>query len=74
MGFELSEAGWRTLTWRWGLFFLALAVTNEVVWRNFSESTWVSFKTWGVIPLMILFSVAQAPLITKHNIEENKDT
>ncbi|HEX2590101.1 MAG TPA: septation protein A [Rhizomicrobium sp.] len=74
MGFELSEAGWRTLTWRWGFFFLALAVTNEIVWRNFAESTWVSFKTWGVIPLMILFSVAQAPLITKHNIEENKDT
>lgn len=73
MGFDLTEAGWRQLTLRWGFFFLALATANELVWRNFSESVWVTFKSWGVIPLMILFSLAQAPLITKHNIEEEKD-
>jgi intracellular septation protein A len=33
----------------------------------------VTFKSWGVIPLMILFSLAQAPLITKHLVEEEKD-
>jgi intracellular septation protein len=73
MGFDLTEAGWRQLTLRWGFFFLALALTNELVWRSFSESVWVTFKSWGVIPLMILFSLAQAPLITKHLVEEEKD-
>jgi intracellular septation protein len=73
MGFDLTEAGWRQLTLRWGFFFLALAMANELVWRSFSESVWVTFKSWGVIPLMILFSLAQAPLITKHLVEEEKD-
>ncbi|HEY1708966.1 MAG TPA: septation protein A [Rhizomicrobium sp.] len=73
MGFELTETGWRQLTLRWGVFFLCLATLNEIVWRSFSEHTWVTFKTWGVIPLMILFSLAQAPLITRHHIEEKQD-
>ena len=73
MGFDLTETGWRQLTLRWGIFFLTLAVTNEFIWRNFSEGVWVTFKSWGVIPLMILFSFAQAPLITKHHIEEKTD-
>ena len=34
--FDLTEEGWRKLTWRWALFFLALAIVNEIVWRNFS--------------------------------------
>jgi intracellular septation protein len=70
MGFELSEFGWRQLTLRWGIFFLALAAANEIVWRSFPETTWVAFKVWGVIPLMILFSVAQAPLITRHQSDD----
>jgi intracellular septation protein len=66
--FELSDAGWRNLTWRWGGFFLCLAVLNEVVWRNFSTSVWVAFKVWAVIPLIFLFALAQTPLILKHEI------
>lgn len=66
--FELDEAGWRSLTWRWSAFFLGLAVLNEVVWRNFSTSVWVSFKVWAIIPLILLFAVAQTPLIFKHQI------
>ena len=34
--FNLTEEGWRKLTIRWALFFLALAVLNEIVWRNWS--------------------------------------
>jgi intracellular septation protein len=74
MGFELDDRGWRKLTLRWGVFFLSLAVANEFIWRSFSEKTWVSFKTWGVIPLMILFSLAQAPLIARHQTQDNSDT
>lgn len=66
--FELSEAGWRNLTWRWAAFFLCLAALNEVVWRSFSTSVWVAFKVWAVIPLIFLFALAQTPLILKHEI------
>jgi intracellular septation protein len=70
--FELDEAGWRQLTWRWGCFFLVLAVLNEAVWRNASTATWVSFKVWGIIPLIFLFALAQTPFVMKHHIEPEK--
>ncbi|HEY5338598.1 MAG TPA: septation protein A [Rhizomicrobium sp.] len=68
--FELDQEGWRKLTWRWGFFALALAVLNEVVWRNFSTNIWVNFKVWAIIPLIFLFALAQTPLVMKHQIEE----
>lgn len=64
--FELTEAGWIKLTVRWGVFFLALAALNEAVWRSTSTETWVAFKVWGIIPLLILFALAQTPLVMKH--------
>jgi len=64
--FELDEAGWRKLTIRWGLFFLALAAVNEAVWRGTSTDVWVSFKVWGIIPLIFLFALAQTPLLLRH--------
>ena len=69
--FELNEIGWRALTWRWGAFFLALAVLNEVIWRNLPESTWVKFKVFGIIPLIMLFALAQMPLVLKHELKED---
>ncbi len=42
--FHLTEDGWRKLTVRWALFFFALAVLNEMVWRTQSTDVWVSFK------------------------------
>jgi intracellular septation protein len=68
--FDLTEEGWRKLTWRWALFFFALAVLNEIVWRNFSTDVWVSFKLFGVVPLTFLFGAAQYPLLTKHSAEK----
>lgn len=67
--FKLDEEGWRKLTLRWGIFFLFLAVLNEVVWRNFSTDTWVAFKVWGTMPITILFTVSQMPLIMRHSTE-----
>lgn len=64
--FELDEAGWKKLTIRWGIFFLALAAINEAVWRATSTETWVAFKVWGIIPLLFLFALAQTPLVMKH--------
>ncbi len=64
--FELTEEGWRKLTLRWGLFFILLAVLNEVVWRNFDTDTWVSFKVFGIMPLTVVFSLAQMPLLSRY--------
>lgn len=70
--FNLDAEGWRKLTIRWGLFFLFLAVLNEVVWRNFSSDFWVAFKVWGTMPITLAFTFSQMPLIMKHTIEETK--
>jgi intracellular septation protein len=67
---HVTEEGWRKLTWRWAFFFLALAVLNEIVWRTQSTDLWVKFKTFGFLPLTLLFALAQAPLIMKY---ETKD-
>lgn len=64
--FDLSEQGWRKLTWRWALFALALAITNEIVWRTFSTTIWVDFKVWAIMPLIFLFALAQTPLVLRH--------
>lgn len=68
--FALTDEGWRKLTFRWGLFFLALAVLNEIVWRTQTEDFWVSFKVFGIMPLTIAFALAQTPLLLRH---ERKD-
>ena len=64
--FTLNAEGWRKLTFRWGLFFLFLAVLNEVVWRNFSTDFWVAFKVWGTMPVTLAFTMSQMPLIMRH--------
>jgi intracellular septation protein len=71
--FELNELGWKKLTVRWGLFFLCLAAINETVWRSTSTATWVSFKVWGIIPLIFLFALAQTPLVIKHQTPQSGD-
>jgi len=68
--FKLDAEGWRKLTLRWGLFFLFLAAANEVVWRSFSTDAWVAFKVWGIMPITILFTISQLPLIMRHSQEE----
>ena len=67
--FRLDAEGWRKLTLRWGLFFLFLAVVNEIVWRSFSTDAWVSFKVWGIMPITILFTMTQMPLIMRHSLD-----
>jgi len=65
--FHLTAEGWRKLTIRWALFFLALAVLNEIVWRTQSTDTWVAFKVFGVVPLTFIFAALQYPLLMKHD-------
>jgi intracellular septation protein len=68
--FRLTDEGWRKLTFRWGLFFLVLAVLNEVVWRTVSTDTWVNFKVFGIMPLTVIFTLSQLPLISRYTLPE----
>jgi len=67
--FHLTEEGWRKLTLRWALFFLVLAVLNEIVWRSTSTDVWVDFKVFGVMPLTLVFGALQYPLLKKYAVE-----
>jgi intracellular septation protein len=67
--FNLTPQGWRILTMRWALFFAALAVLNEAVWRTQSTDFWVNFKVFGVTPLTMAFAIIQMPLIKRYHIE-----
>ncbi len=66
--FQLSEAGWSKLNFRWAYFFVFLAILNELVWRTQPETTWVNFKVWGMLPLTFIFTALQIPLINKYKI------
>ena len=68
--FSLDAVGWRKLTLRWGLFFLFLAIVNEIVWRSVSTDAWVAFKVWGIMPITLLFTFSQMPLIMRHSLDE----
>ncbi len=67
---QMQEEGWRLLTVRWIGFFLFLAVLNEIIWRNFSTDAWVSFKTFGMMPLTFVFMMFQITLIMRHQISD----
>src|SRR6266550_1265399 len=71
--FHLTEEGWRKLTLRWALFFFALAILNEIVWRSQSTDVWVNFKVFGVVPLTFLFAALQYPLLTKYAAPEKAE-
>ena len=66
----LSNEGWEILNKRWIFFFFALAILNELVWRTQSEEFWVNFKVWGMLPITIIFTAFQIPLMNKYKMNE----
>ncbi|HUU66338.1 MAG TPA: septation protein A [Methyloceanibacter sp.] len=70
--FNLTDEGWRKLTLRWAVFFLAMALVNEFVWRNFSTDTWVSFKAFGFLPITFLFAMGQVPLMQRYGAPQDE--
>ncbi|WP_375633635.1 MULTISPECIES: septation protein A [unclassified Bartonella] len=64
---KLDDLGWQKLTYRWAFFFIFLAILNEIIWRNFSDNFWTSFKVFGVMPITVLFMLTQMPIIIKHS-------
>ena len=71
----LSDEGWRILTRNWAIFFIVMAVLNEIVWRNSSTDFWVGFKLWGFLPATFLFAIANVPMLMRHGmkLEEGKE-
>ena len=67
--FNLTHVGWRILTMRWALFFLGMAVLNEIIWRTQSTDFWVAFKAFGAIPLTMVFAISQMPVIKRYHLE-----
>ncbi|MGX6960173.1 MAG: septation protein A [Rickettsia endosymbiont of Pentastiridius leporinus] len=69
---RLKEESWITLSYRTAVFFFFMAVVNEIVWRNFSDETWVKFKVFGVIPITFVFILLQLPLLLKNKLPDSK--
>ena len=67
--FNLTPKGWRILTMRWALFFLGMAVLNEIVWRTQSTDFSVAFKAFGAIPITMIFAMTQMPVIKRYHQE-----
>ena len=68
--FNLTPHGWRILTARWALWFFAMAVLNEIIWRTQSTDFWVGFKVFGMVPLTMLFAITQMPLVKRYNLKQ----
>jgi intracellular septation protein len=66
--FQLNDEGWKKLNFRWAYFFIFLAILNEIIWRTQPEATWVNFKVWGMLPITIIFTGMQMPLINKYKL------
>ena len=67
---KLLDEGWKKFSDRWILFFVFLAVLNEIVWRTQSEEFWVNFKVWGLMPISFIFAALQVPLLKKYKIDK----
>jgi intracellular septation protein len=67
--FHLTAEGWRKLTLRWAVFFFALAVLNEAIWRTQSTDFWVNFKLFGFVPITFVFAALQYPLLMRYAAE-----
>lgn len=65
-----DEQKWNELNMRFMWFFLAMAIMNEIMWRNFSEKAWVNFKVFGAAPIMFIFLIAQMPFLFRNKIDD----
>ena len=62
----MNDEGWFIMSKRWAIFFLFLAICNEIVYRNFSDAFWVNFKLFGIMGLTFIFIFSQVFFIQKN--------
>lgn len=63
----MDDKVWLQLSLRFAIFFIFLAILNEIIWRNFSTDFWVQFKVFGMLVISIIFTISQAPFILKNS-------
>ena len=66
----IDDAGFHKLSFRFGLFFAAMAVLNEIVWRTQDTDTWVMFKVWGLMGLTFIFAMTQIKVFENHRLPD----
>lgn len=64
----LSDRGWMLLSRNWGLFFVSMAVLNEIMRATLSFDTWLTLKVWALIPLSLAFGASQIPMMTREGL------
>ncbi|MEE1877494.1 inner membrane-spanning protein YciB [Altererythrobacter litoralis] len=64
----LSQEGWLKLSRNWGVFFLLLALLNEGMRANMTFEGWLWAKLWVFLPLTLLFTFSQIPMLLKHGL------
>lgn len=69
---ELPDPAWSRLNASWGGFFAVMGVVNLIVAFNFSTDTWVNFKLFGSLGLMLVFVIGQSMILTKYMDKEEK--
>jgi intracellular septation protein len=70
---EMRSTGWHLLTRNFAWFFLAMAILNEIVWRNSTFGFWLGYKLWGALPLTLVFGAINIPMILRHSdIEDDQ--
>ncbi|ALR22139.1 MULTISPECIES: septation protein IspZ [Sphingobium] len=65
----LTEEGWLKLSRNWALFFVGMAVANEVMRRSMSFDAWLAVKVWGVTIVSIVFAAANIPMLMRHGLD-----
>jgi intracellular septation protein len=68
----LTDQGWLKLSRNWALFFVALAIANEILRATVDFDTWLTLKVWGVTLVSFLFAMANMPMLLRHGLDPEK--
>ena len=68
----LSDEGWLKLSRNLALFFVALAIANEILRAVVDFDTWLTLKVWGVTLVSFIFAIANMPMLLRHGLEPDK--
>lgn len=68
----LTDEGWMKLSRNWAIFFLLLAVANEIMRAVLTFDTWLSVKVWGVSIVSFLFAIANMPMLLRHGLDPER--
>jgi intracellular septation protein len=64
--FSMEDFHWVIISGRFAFYFFGMALTNEAIWRNFSENFWVNFKVFGAVPITFVFILFQVPFLLRN--------